>query len=112
MAKINLGAALISNVVEMSFAIAMSMEQTTITTEHMLCALIQSNLIRRYFTAKGIEMNMLSVEILEHIQENSHLLKNQMKNPDPNVMEGQLTSEVASIIRTIQDLAKAEKTGS
>ena len=109
MAKINLGAALISNVVEMSFAIAMSMEQTTITTEHMLCALIQSNLIRRYFTAKGIEMNMLSVEILEHIQENSHLLKNQMKNPDPNVMEGQLTAEVASIIRTIQDLAKAEK---
>jgi ATP-dependent Clp protease ATP-binding subunit ClpA len=108
MAKINTNSALIANIIEISFGVALSLEQTTITTEHMLFGLMQASILRRYFMANGIEVVKMSEEILAKIKENSHLLKNQIPNIDPNLMTGQLTNEVSNLVESVQKYANTE----
>jgi ATP-dependent Clp protease ATP-binding subunit ClpA len=108
MAKIVTDSALIANIIEISFGVALSLEQTTVTTEHILFGILQTNILHRYFIANGIEVDKMSKEILAKIQENSHLLKNLMPSDDPAIMTGQLTNEVTTLIESIQKYAKAE----
>jgi ATP-dependent Clp protease ATP-binding subunit ClpA len=102
---------LVTNVIEISFSVAISLEQTTVTTEHVLLGLLQSSVLRRYFSAKGVAVNELFKDILTYLEENSHLLKNKMasQNDEDGLFTGQLTAELTRFLADIEKYAESEK---
>ena len=109
MAKATFSSPLLTQIVELSFSLAINLEQTTITTEHILFAVLQISAIRRYFTSQGIDAGLLSKDIIEYIKTNSKFLKNQLPTVDPQIMTGQLTAEVTQYLENIFNFAKSEK---
>jgi ATP-dependent Clp protease ATP-binding subunit ClpA len=107
----NQNTSIFSNLLQMSFNVAESLEQTTIMSEHMLYAILQSKSLKEYFISKGIAINELREELLNHIKSNSHLLKNQIKNPDadPSTMVGQLTADIMTVFEKLAEKSKTEK---
>jgi len=108
MEQINPSSLLIKNIIDMSFSVAISLEQTIITTEHVLFVIAQSSAIQRYFTSKGIETTKMNTEILDNIKGKSKFLKNQIPNADKNIMTGQLTAELTGLFESINNYTKKE----
>ena len=92
----------LTNLLELSFAAAVSMDQTTITSEHLLYSIMQSVSIGNYFTHKGVDVKSLLTELRGYIKSQSHLLKNQIPSNDPNIMHGQMTREVTNVLDNSQ----------
>lgn len=100
---------MIQNLVEMSFSVAIQLEQSTITTEHLLYAIMNgSATLRNHFNTKGIAILDMNKELLEHIQANSTFLRHKIPNADPNIMTGQLTSELSDLLVASNNSAAAE----
>ena len=68
MSTIKPSSLLISQVIEMTFSIAVSLGQTTITTDHLLFAVLQHSVLCRYFVSKGVDINAMLSEILAKIE--------------------------------------------
>jgi len=89
---------LIKNIIDMSFQLAIGLNQTTITSEHILYIAIQNSKVKEFFNNQGIETQSLLNDIFNYIKSQSHLLKNQIFNENPDVMTGQITASVQMII--------------
>lgn len=106
--KMSMTSALITSIVELSFTLAISLDQTTITTEHVLFSLCQASFIRRFLTTKGIDVHKMDDEVLQYIKNNTQFLQNQIPNADSHYMTGQLTSSVTKMIEVAQNIHKTE----
>src|SRR5271166_1191535 len=109
MATVKPSSLLITQIIEMSFTIAISLGQTTITTDHLLFALMQHGILRRYFTGKGVEVISMIQEVVENIEKNGVHLQNKIPSDDPSEMLGQLTPEVTTLFENVQKFADSEK---
>ncbi len=110
MAKINPTSQLITHIIEMSFGVAIGLEHTIVTTEHVLLGMLQSSILRRYLSLSGVAVNELSTDVVEYLTKNSYLLKSQLDViNEPNMFTGQLTAELTSLFKNLEDFAKAEK---
>jgi ATP-dependent Clp protease ATP-binding subunit ClpA len=110
MAKFSPTSRIISHVIDMSFGIAISIEHTTVTTEHVLLGIMQSSILRKFMTASGVQVNELLTDVIEYVTSNSHLLKNQVEQElGEGYFTGELTAELTTLFKALEDYAKSEK---
>ena len=109
MSTIKPSSLLISQVIEMTFSIAVSLGQTTITTDHLLFAVLQHSVLCRYFVSKGVDINAMLSEILAKIEENTTCLQNHIHSDNESEMIGQLTPELVTMFESIPKFAASEK---
>ena len=109
MAKAYQNASLITSILEISFGVAISLDQTTITTEHILFGMLQTRILNNFFKNRGIEVGKLCKELYEYIESNGSFLKNNIASNDPQYMTGQLTGAVNLLFETVQGYAAKEQ---
>lgn len=93
----NQSTSLLKTLLELSFNVAFNLKQSTITSEHVLLAILNGSLsTKNFLKSKGIAVDEMSKEVLAHIVSNSHLLKNKIadesRSTDATTVFGQLTS--------------------
>jgi ATP-dependent Clp protease ATP-binding subunit ClpA len=104
-----LDSAIIKNVIDMSFNVAVNLEQTTITTEHVLFVMLQSRVLKTYFTSKGIDVSAILTEVVKQLTKSTPFLQNLIPSDDSEKFIGQLTAELTKFIGDICSFAKSEK---
>ena len=97
----------IKELVDLSFQLAIGLNQTTITTEHILCVLIQIPKIKSFLESNSIDTQTISKDILNYIKTNSKYLSNQLFENQPGMMVGQITAIVQKMIISITSTAKS-----
>lgn len=103
--------AIIKNIVEMCFGLAINLNQTTVTTEHVLWTILNIRFIKQYLKSQQIDVDKLSEEILNYLKDNSTFLRHQIDNSDPNYMMGQLTAEVTKLFELVKEKSFNEHRG-
>jgi len=100
---------IIEHVVEMSLAVAFSFEHTTVTTEHVLLGIMQNSILRRFMAASNVQVNELLTDVIDYVDQNSHLLKNPTQQlGGEGYLTGQLTSELIVLFKNLENYAKSE----
>lgn len=109
--EINPKSELLKNIIQMSFDVALSLEQTTVTSEHVLLAILQrSSNLRNFLYQKGIAVEQMVYDIAKHIEKTSLYLKNKIiTSSKPGIITGQLTAEIVNMIIEIEEKCALEK---
>ena len=100
---------LIKTIIDAAFQVAIGLNQTTITTEHVLYVILQNNKISSFFNERGIDVTALTNEVYKYIKDSTPLLQNKMFNDSPGMMTGQMTASVQATFVVAQ--MKAKDTG-
>jgi ATP-dependent Clp protease ATP-binding subunit ClpA len=98
---------LIKTIIDSSFQLAIGLDQTTITTEHILYVLTQNSKIKDFLNEQGIDTQKLLNDIFNYLKSQTHLLKNQIFNENPDIMTGQITASVQTLI--VDSVTEARK---
>ncbi|VVC05073.1 ATP-dependent Clp protease ATP-binding subunit ClpX [uncultured archaeon] len=100
---------LVSSLLEMAFSLAISLNQTTVTVEHLLYVLTSSETIRKFLFAHGVDMKLFANELYKYIEDNSKYLKNKIENDDPQkYLTGQLTAATIQVVNDIDHTITSE----
>jgi ATP-dependent Clp protease ATP-binding subunit ClpA len=89
---------LITSIIESSFKLALMLNQTTITTEHLLAVIISAKNVKNFLNDNSINAKSLYDELIRFIGSQTQYLQNKIQNADPNYMTGQFTEVVGNII--------------
>lgn len=91
-------APIIKNLIDLSFVLAISLDQTTITEEHILHSILMSDNIRTYMNSNGISIDQLIQDVRKFIVTQTPFLQNKIPSDDPNIMTGQITAAVQRVL--------------
>jgi len=96
---------IVNAVAEMGLGFMMNLNQTILTSEHMLGAIFQNSGMRRYFGNAGVNCVEMCKDITGYLKAQSHLLKNEISRdediPDDIIM-AQYTEKVLSLFENAQ----------
>ncbi len=98
---------MVKQILENSFNIALKLNQTTITSEHVLYSILANAWISKHLESKGIDTLKLSKELLIYIESLTPFLSNKIPSNDPEIMTGQLTSAIHNMVETVVTKSKA-----
>jgi ATP-dependent Clp protease ATP-binding subunit ClpA len=95
----------VKNLVDASFQLAIGLQQTTITVEHLLHTIISTPAVRKYLIASGIQYSSLQQELYGFIVKQTPYLQMQMGEEHDGIMTGQLTAKIQLLLTSAVDTA-------
>jgi ATP-dependent Clp protease ATP-binding subunit ClpA len=92
------GSPLIKNLIDISFQLAINLDQTTITLEHILYASLSYSSVRKYLENQGVSVSLMAEAIKKFIEAQTPRLQNKIASNEPNIMTGQITASVQKVL--------------
>jgi len=114
MTRFNHGKAspLVNAIAEMGLGFMMNLDQTILTSEHILGAIFQTAGLRRYFGTFGVNCVDMVKDITTYLNSQGHLLKNEIPKVDDlpqDIIIAQYTEKVLTLFENAQKHAEEQK---
>ena len=97
-------ASILAQLIETSIVLAQDLDQTTITSEHILYTVLQHQYIENILSSAGVNVDALSTEVLEYLHEQTEHLNYQFPeaSSNPKIMTAQVTANLRDLLAAVQ----------